>query len=426
MEYKRNLMRMLGGTIWVIIPIVSLMIFLPHRLEINYEATLILLFFILLTNLTIMLLPFRESLLQKHFDILSALFRAGMIVLICVAIYFTGGIRSPLFTLLLLVTAFSTSLNTSLSSFIIFSAISVGTYLVTVLAFSAVYYEDAQLLSAQVFFLLLISFFINRISAESREQAQERANAMVELKRLSEIDRATSSFVSSVSFEMRTPLTSIQGFSEILVSRELDAEKEQEYVEIISREADTLSMLVEDLLDISRLESGKVHLNKEVSRLDQLLNMSLPVLARACDPDRVATNIPPDLPSVMVDPQRMKRVFDAVFGYIARKSGRGSEVRASAKAEGEEVVITINFRNRETAAYRKNGGRLFPPPGMQDEEDLELAMAHRIVLAHNGSVNLIRASGGWFAIVLRLPEMKAGDFMKNPTASTGTFEESTA
>lgn len=422
MGYRHNLMRMLSGIIWFMIPVLSLMLFLPHQVRIDYQLALVLLFFALLVNLVTMLLPFRESLLQRNLGLLMSFLRIALIILLCAAVHFTGGVRSPLFAFLLLVAAFATTLYSPLSSSVLISGITVGAYLVTVLVFSSLHREDIQLVCAQVFFFLLITFFVNRLSAESREQAHERTRAMEELRNLSEIDRATSSFVSAVSFEMRTPLTSIQGFSEILASQQLEPEKEQEYVEIISREADNLTRLVEDLLDISRMESGKVRLNKEVARLGQLLKMSLPALTPACDPSEVALDIPSGLPGVLVDAQRMKRVFDAIFSYIVRKSGRGSEVRASAKTEGQEVVITINFRNLETEARYENGGRLFPSFGAQDKEDLELAMAHRIVLAHNGSVNLIQASGGWSAIVLRLPELTARDFI-GPQTPGGTFQE---
>jgi len=416
-------MRMLGGLIWITIPIIALMLFLPHEVPIQYEITLLLLFCVLLVNFSTMLLPFKESLLSQHLSLFMSLYSFSLIALICAAIHFTGGVRSPLFTLLLLATAFSTSLFSSLKAAALISCTSVVAYLATLLVFSELTSQDIQLICAQVFFILLTSFFINRLSVESREQAQERAKAMEELRSLSQMDRAASSFVSAVSFEMRTPLTSILGFSEMLVSKQLQTDKEREYVEIISREADNLSRLVEDLLDISRLESGKLQLNREVTSLDHLLEMSLPVLEQVCDPSQVVVNIPADLPGVMVDTQRMKRVFDSVFGYVVRRSGRGTEVRASAKTEGQEVVITLNIRNREAAAPPQNGSRIFPPLGAPDKEDLELAMARRIVLAHRGSINLIQTSGGWFTIVLRLPELAARDFVTASPTSFGAFEE---
>ena len=417
--YRQNLMRMLGGLVWIAIPIISFMLFLPHDVDIVYEMVLLFLFCILLVNFTTMLLPFKENLHNRRFGLLMSLYSVLLIGLTCAAIWYSGGVLSPLYTFLLLITAFSTSLFASIRAAILISGAAAGAYLVTLLFTSNLYYENIQLTCTQVFFLLLISFFINRLGAESREQAQERAKALQELRALSQMDRAASSFVSAVSFEMRTPLTSILGFSEMLVSKQLDSAQEREYVEIISREADNLSKLVEDLLDISRLESGKVQLNKEVIGLGRLLNISLPVLEPVCDPSQVVLNIPDDLPRIMVDPQRMKHVFDSVFGYITRRSGRGSEVRISAKKEGEEVVITLNIRNREAAAIRENGSRIFPPPGGPDEDDLELVMARRIVLAHRGSINLIQTSGGWFTIVLRLPEMVPRDFVQASPAPFG-------
>jgi len=424
--YRQNLMRMLGGLIWIAIPVLALMLFLPHETAIDYEMTLFFLFCILLVNFLSMLLPFNEKLYSRHFSLLTSLYSISLIVLVCAAIRYSGGAHSPLFTFLLLVTAFSTSLFTSFRAAALISGASTALYLAMLFVFTDLTTNDTQLVCAQVFLLLLISFFINRLGVESREQAQERAEAMEELRSLSQMDRAASSFVSAVSFEMRTPLTSILGFSELLASTRLDAEKEREYVEIISREADNLSGLVEDLLDISRLESGKLQLNREYTSLEQLLEMSLPVLEQVCDPALVMANIPDDLPGVMVDPQRMKRVFDSVFGYIVRRSGRGTEVRASAKTEGQEVVMTLNIRNREALGLPQDGSRIFPPLGAPDKDDLELAMARRIVMAHRGSINLIQTSGGWFTIVLRLPELAMRDFVLPSSPTLDTFEEKPA
>lgn len=413
-------MRMLGGLIWVAVPILALTLFLPHETAVDYEMSLLFLLCILLVNFLTMLLPLEEKKPGRRLGVLTVLYALSLIALTCAAISFSGGARSPLFVFLLLVTAFCAGLFPSLRAAALLACVSTAAYLATVLLFDGVSGDDAQLLCMQAFFIILTSFFINRLGVESREQALERAAAMEELSTLSQMDRAASSFVSAVSFEMRTPLTSILGFGELLTSMDLDPEKEREYVEIISREADNLSRLVEDLLDISRLESGKLRLNKEVTNLTHLLEMSLPVLGEVCDPAQVVVKAPAELPGVMVDPQRMKRVFDSVFGYIVRRSGRGTEVRASAKTEGPEVVITLNIRDREAASPA--GSRIFPPLGGPDKDDLELAMARRIVMAHGGSINLIQTSGGWFTIVLRIPETAAHDFAAAPAAPFNAFE----
>ncbi|OFW56091.1 MAG: hypothetical protein A2V52_06890 [Actinobacteria bacterium RBG_19FT_COMBO_54_7] len=419
---------MLGGLVWVIIPLIALMLFLPHQVEINYDMSILMLFGILLINFATMILPFRDGLLDKYFNPIMTAYSIILVGLICAGIYYTGGMRSPLFSFLLLMTAFCSGLFSSLYSAIIIAGISATAYLGVVLAFSPPGFKDIQLLSTQLFFLVMAALFINRLGSESRQRAQEKAKAMEELRVLSEMDRATSSFVSAVSFEMRAPLTSILGFSDLLVKNALEPEEEHQYVEVISHEAENLSRLVEDLLDISRLESGKMKLSKEITRLDKLMQISIPILEPLYDPAQILASISPDLPGVMVDAKRMKRVFDAVFAYLIRKSGPGSEIRASAKAEGEEVVLTFNIRNREDASGKaKDGSRIFPALGTPPDEDLELAMARRIILAHQGSLNVIQASGGWSAIVIRLPELIARDFIAvAQPPSLGTLGETPA
>ncbi|MBC7231467.1 MAG: hypothetical protein H5T74_13895 [Actinobacteria bacterium] len=413
--YRHNLLRMLGGLWWASMVPVAALLLLPHTTAIRYDMALLSLFAMLVLSLSAALLPYRETPRGRGFGLLVWCSVLALSLLACAAVHYSGGARSPLFPLLLLVTAFGSGLFPSTGAAALLTGLSAAAYLFTALLLSRPQSSDAQLIAAQLFFLLLVSLLVNRAGAESRRQAMERERAMEELRSLSQMDRAASSFVSAVSFEMRTPLTSILGFSEMLVSRKLEPEKEREYVEIIAREAQNLSRLVEDLLDISRLESGKLQLQKEVVGLQRLLEASMPLLESSPEPMRVEVNVPSDLSPLMVDAQRMKRVFDSLFGYIRKKSGPGAEVRLSAKSEEGEVVLTVNMRNRDAGGRQPDGSRIFPPLGGVEEGDLELAIARRIVQAHQGSLSLIPTSGAWFTIVLRLPELTVGDFLPAPS-----------
>ncbi len=417
---------MLGSLWWISIAAMIAMLALPHSAAIRYDMVLLALLAMLVLGLSASLLPYRETPPGRGFGLLVGFFSLALSLLTCVAIRYSGGAHSPFFPFLLLVTAFSSGLFPAPGTATLLSGLSLCAYLVTVLLLAQPRASDAQLISAQSFLLALVSFVVNRMGAESRKQAMERERAMEELRTLSQMDRAASSFVSAVSFEMRTPLTSILGFSEMLVSRETEPEKEREYVEIIAREAQNLSKLVEDLLDVSRLESGKLRLQKEVIGLQRLLEVSMPLLESPREPIRVKTSIPGDLSPVMVDTQRMKRVFDSLFAYITRKSGPGSEVRLSAKNEGGEVVLTVNIRKGENGGRHHNGTRVFPPLGGVEEGDLDLAIARRIVQAHQGSLSLIPTSGAWFTIVLRLPELSIGDFLVAPSSISDAFEQGAA
>ncbi len=397
------------------IPVVCFLLFLPHRLDMNLLAALFLLFCALMANITITIFPQKESVANRLFTPLILLFLASIIALLCGATSFTGGVHSPIFPLLLSITAFGSGLVSSSGIAFFLTLLAAAGHLAASAVLNSLQAGEIQLLASQIFFLFLFSFLFDRLDAINRLQAMERAKAMDELRGLAEMNRAASGFVSAVSFEMRTPLTSILGFSEMLVSKRLDPETEREYVEIIRREAENLNRLVEDLLDVSRLESGKAPLNKEPCRLDYLLEASSPFLEPACDPRTVLPQDLSGLPPLSVDVRRMQRAFQGIFSFIARRFGSGTETRTSVKQENGEVVFTLNVRNRQATPERIDGNRTLIMHRDGGEEDLDLAIARRIILAHLGSFSVIRASGGWLTLVARLPlHAEEGDI---PSAS---------
>ncbi|MBC7247527.1 MAG: hypothetical protein H5T73_07095 [Actinobacteria bacterium] len=416
--FRRNLTRVLGNSLWVVIPLFALLLFLPHQAGMRQETAFLFLVGILVVNATTIMLPHGEGFFARYASLIIAVYLLSAAALLCGAISFSGGVRSPLFPLLLLFTAFACGLSTSSRMSATLAILAAVGHLFACSVRYQLVSGETQLLVSQLFFLFLLSFFFERLSVESREQARERTRAMEELHRLAEMNRAASGFVSAVSFEMRTPLTSILGFSELLASRELPAEMEREYLEIIRREADNLSRLVEDLLDISRLESGKVRLNREPARMEDLVRSSLPRLGQACDPAQAVLSAPERLPEVMLDVTRMKRALEGVFSFVSRRFGSGTETRISLKDEGRELVFTLNIRNREASVLRENGSRLSLAHWDQSEEDLDLAIANRVVAAHGGSFSAIRASGGWLTIVIRLPLMETGEMPADIPLST--------
>ena len=283
-EFKRNLVKLLSGMLWTTIPLFALMLLLPHEPEIDYEPVLILLFFTLLLNIGVALLPMRRPFIIRYNNILFFIIGSFFVMACCLAILETGGVRSPLFPFLLLVTCFGTTFYASqLIPLLLMAGVS-ATYTLLMVYYSGFEHQDVQLLVSQVLFLFLITFFVNRLGLDSREQVRIKNEALRELKLLSEMDQATSNFVSAVSFEMRTPLTSIQGFSEMLLKQDLEEEKEREFIDIINKEAEHLTELVEELLDISRLESGKAKLKREEIEVYRFLRGNLRALETICAP----------------------------------------------------------------------------------------------------------------------------------------------
>lgn len=415
-EFKRNLVKMLSGLLWMTIPLFALLLLLPYDVEkIDYEPVLILLFFTLLLNIGVALLPMRRPFIVRYNNILFFIIAALFSLTATLAILETGGVRSPLFPFLLLVACFGTTFYASLVTAILLMVGLSASYTFFIIHYSSLSgyerSEDLQLLTAQILYLFLITFFINRLGLDSREQVRIKNEALRELKLLSEMDQATSNFVSAVSFEMRTPLTSIQGFSEMLLNQDLGEEKEREFIDIINKEAEHLTELVEELLDISRLESGKAKLKREEIEVYRYLRGSMRALEAICAPQDLIMDIPEDLPVLYLDRNRIGKVMSTVFNHIIRDCDGGAEVRVSAKTAEKSLVLTINYRPVREKRLETDSETLEPLGLEPREEELDVAIARRIIMAHGGSMNVILAPGHWSTIVFRLPVMELEEYL---------------
>jgi len=412
-EFKRNLVKLLGGLIWSCVPLFAVLLLLPHPegWDFRLGPALTLLLATLVLNLLVSLLPLRRPLLLRYNQILFFLIGACFAAVACLMIVYTGGAKSPLFPFMLLVVCFGTTFYASQATALILMLLLSASYIFCLRWFAHLKIEDTQLLASQTLFLFLAALFINRLGRDTREQVRSRNEALRQLKLLSEMDRATSDFVSAVSFEMRTPLTSIQGFSEMLLNQELGEEKEKEFVQIISKEAEQLASLVEELLDISRLESGRAKLRREEVDVYWMLRRLSQPLREVCEPRDLMLDIPEDLPSLYLDRARMQRVFDALFQQVRKACPDGGEVRIGAKSEDGTLVVTVNYRSRGDGVGEADAGMLEDFWPLDREEDLEVAIARRILAAHGGSLNLVRASGRWSAFVLRLPVLGLEQFV---------------
>lgn len=414
-DYRRVLMRFYGTSVLAILPLVATLLVLSHDHSINYRGVMQVLVVLMLLNILVVILPLRRASLVKYYNILF--FVSGMIFIVSafLTIFFTGGVKSPFFPLLLLVTSFGTTFFESPVTAFVLVGISSGLYAFFSFKFIGIEPQEMQLLTAQIIFLLLITYLVNRMQSESKEQERVKNEALRELKLLSEMDQATSRFVSAVSFEMRTPLTSIQGFSEMLLREDLPEEKEREFIEIINRGAEHLTRLVEELLEISRLESGKTKLLREEIKLDELLEESLKTLEPVYQPDDIAIDFPSDLPPLYLDRNRMAKCFDVVFKHIRKRCESGTMLRMRAKVDDGDLALTINYR--PMGEHRQQDDEhLISRLQWEREEDLEIAMARRIVTAHRGSMNIVSTEGPWSTIVIRLPIMELEEFVAQEKA----------
>jgi len=233
-----------------------------------------------------------------------------------------------------------------------------------------------------------------------------------DITRLKELDRLKSEFISTVSHELRTPLASIIGFAELLISLEPGplTDVQSEFVGIVYRSAEQLLALVNDLLDVSRLESGRFLLNPEPldpADLVRRVQGSLQPLAEA-KALRVRLEMPARLPLILVDPHRLEQVLTNLLSNAIKFTPEGGEVTVAVAEEGGKLRFAVTdtgigipaqdmervfgrFYRSAESIRRAIGGT-----------GLGLYIAKNIVESHGGEIGLESQEGQgtrvWFSL----------------------------
>ena len=162
-----------------------------------------------------------------------------------------------------------------------------------------------------------------------------------------EVDRLKSEFVATVSHELRTPMTSIKGYVEILLmgaAGELN-EQQSRFLEVVRENNDRLAVLVNDLLDISKIESGRISLVRSPLDLEGLVDNELDVLARKITEDhkeiRLEKIVEPDLPRVYADMERVRQILTNLLDNAYQYNMDGGRVTVRLKRSGEAVQVDV-------------------------------------------------------------------------------------
>jgi signal transduction histidine kinase len=236
-----------------------------------------------------------------------------------------------------------------------------------------------------------------RAHQELEQKVEERTRELtLVLDEVKKISKRKSDFISSVSHELRTPLTSIKGYASILLTGKLGSlpQDAQERIQRINRHSDELVLLVNDLLDISRIESGKVVMKRESCDLKSIIESVLDLLSVQLKEKQAALslNIAKEATTVFIDQGQIKRVFINIIGNAIKFiPPKGKITIASHKADKTvQMDITdtgCGISEEAQEAIFEEFYRVDNPINQQIKgTGLGLALVKHIIEAHNGKV----------------------------------------
>ena len=259
---------------------------------------------------------------------------------------------------------------------------------------------------------------------------------------LERLERLRSQFIGMVGQELRTPLAAIKGSAAtaLSASSSLDRTEMRYFLRAIDEQADRMRRLISDLLDTSQIEVGALSVTPEPTSLEDLVEGARRAFLRGGTTNIIETDLPPDLPRVEVDRQRMTQVLNNLFVNASRNSPDQSVIRVSASSDGVYVSISVADEGRGLSAERlPHLFRKFSPAdgqggyGYSMGENLGLVICKGIVEAHGGRISADNGGpggGARFTFTVPSDEVPAagqdGDWPEEGTGQLPAVPEWTA
>jgi signal transduction histidine kinase len=248
---------------------------------------------------------------------------------------------------------------------------------------------------------------------ETRQAREAAENAMRETALAQAASQAKSLFVANMSHELRTPLNAIIGFSELLIegiAGDMSA-RQVEFVEHVLEGGRHLLTLISDVLDLSKVEAGRMELSKEPVQLASVCelvhNMVLPLVAKRGVELRM--NVPEDLPELCADPLRLRQILYNLLSNAIKFTPSGGRVSVEVRVLDRDLELVVSDTGigiREEDLPRLF--REFEQVAAQNAErvvgtGLGLALTKRLVELHGGSVGVSSRPGEGTVFRVRLP-----------------------
>ena len=254
--------------------------------------------------------------------------------------------------------------------------------------------------------------------AVDRRSLIEKSVSLVGAKEQAELaNRAKSEFLANMSHELRTPLNAIIGFSEIMkdeLSGPVNNPYYKEYVRDIYVSANHLLEVINDILDVSKVEAGKIELQETVVDLDNAIQSAMRlVIERAGEADvKIEFSPPPDLPRLYADARRVKQMLLNLLSNAVKFTPAGGRVTIETKTASDGITISVAATGIGIAEDKI--AMVFTPFAQVDGSlkrkyegtGLGLSLTKGLIEIHGGSIALESAPGQGTTVSLWFPRQR--------------------
>lgn len=256
-------------------------------------------------------------------------------------------------------------------------------------------------------------FFLPRVLIMRDKDQQVFGVAVVlnDVTRFRLLDAAKTNLVATVSHELKTPLTGLTMALHLVTDRTVGAllPQQEELLQAARQDAERLLRILNDLLDLAKLDAGNAGLNRVATSPAELVRTTVGSFADSAAEQRVSLtgSAPPDLPQVLVDPQRICLVFSNLLSNAIKHTAPGGKVAMTASASNSDSVeftVTDTGPGIPEEFHARIFDRFFRVPGQEKTgAGLGLSIAREIVVAHGGRIGVRSTPGKGSTFCVMLP-----------------------
>ena len=232
---------------------------------------------------------------------------------------------------------------------------------------------------------------------------------MQDISYLKQLDRMKNEFVHTISHDLRSPLTSVLGYTELIQRVGSINEQQIEFLDRIRSSVESITALVNDLLDLSRLEAG-FDTRREFVRLENILKFALDTMEGQFKVNnlKLQLDIGKDIPELRGNPIRLRQLLDNLLSNAAKYSGKGSTISVSLHAEDSQIIFSVTdegvgIPQTEQARIFEKFYRASNVPDQVGGSGLGLAIVKSIVDSHQGRIWVESAMGKGTTFFVVLP-----------------------
>lgn len=260
-----------------------------------------------------------------------------------------------------------------------------------------------------IWLLLLIIIFQLMVCRKISHKITEKNRKLEEINRhLNEVDRLKTEFLANVSHKLRTPLTVIMGYSELLLEQYVDQSAdniERKFIKTIYQKSEDLLCLINDLIELSHIESGKLEMYVEQLFLDEILQEMADYFSeKAAKKDVLLTIHIQEKPLIMMgDGAKVKQIMRHLIENGIKNTPEGGKISVRGYKKRGRIFVEVEDNGIDIA--RENFDEIYQPfkQGNGSFDGLGLTITKHLVKYHNGTMDLQSTSGEGCKFTLSFP-----------------------